>query len=289
VPDDRLAYSVMESPGVGEPGDAAHDHHRETRSARSTANSQNATGRAAALRVRFPVPIAGEDRTGAELDAFTGEFCHNHTRAIASAARSPCGRRPRLPHLSRLESLHAPATPDRTNAVTPANVECQIPKSRTGWIAALLLFRSAANHRPLRPRSTVTDAWVRGTVCRPEIDRSHTCSLHGPQPMPTLIAIASHQPRKSSRTPHEMKVDGGIMKMGAVARLPPCPPASRSRLDPPGGYHVMLVDLARPLREGDQVPLTLTVAGKDGKTQKIEGQRAGEGADGCAVTTFSWS
>jgi len=39
----------------------------------------------------------------------------------------------------------------------------------------------------------------------------------------------------------------------------------------PGGYHVMLMDLAHPLKEGDVVPVTLTFADKAGKkvTQEI--------------------
>ena len=47
-------------------------------------------------------------------------------------------------------------------------------------------------------------------------------------------------------------------------------PAGRPVDLTPGGYHVMLMDLTRPLKEGDTVPITLTVVDKAGKTQKIE-------------------
>jgi len=38
----------------------------------------------------------------------------------------------------------------------------------------------------------------------------------------------------------------------------------------PGGYHVMLMDLKGQVKEGDTVPVTLVVEGKDGKRQNIE-------------------
>ena len=38
----------------------------------------------------------------------------------------------------------------------------------------------------------------------------------------------------------------------------------------PGGYHVMLMDLVRPLKEGDTVPLQLTFEDKAGKKQTLE-------------------
>jgi copper(I)-binding protein len=38
----------------------------------------------------------------------------------------------------------------------------------------------------------------------------------------------------------------------------------------PGGYHVMLVDLVAPLKEGDTVPLKLTFEDKGGTKQTID-------------------
>jgi copper(I)-binding protein len=38
----------------------------------------------------------------------------------------------------------------------------------------------------------------------------------------------------------------------------------------PGGYHVMLMDLVGPLKEGDTVPLKLTFEDKAGKKQTID-------------------
>jgi copper(I)-binding protein len=38
----------------------------------------------------------------------------------------------------------------------------------------------------------------------------------------------------------------------------------------PGGYHIMLVDLVKPLTVGDHIALTLVVEDKDNKRSRIE-------------------
>ena len=46
-------------------------------------------------------------------------------------------------------------------------------------------------------------------------------------------------------------------------------PAGKAVELKPGGYHVMLLDLKAPLKEGDAVDLSLVVEGKDGKKETI--------------------
>jgi copper(I)-binding protein len=55
---------------------------------------------------------------------------------------------------------------------------------------------------------------------------------------------------------HEMAMDGGVMKMRAIAAMD-VPAGGRLELKP-GGYHVMMIDLKQPLKAGEKVPLTLT-------------------------------
>jgi copper(I)-binding protein len=38
----------------------------------------------------------------------------------------------------------------------------------------------------------------------------------------------------------------------------------------PGSYHVMLIDLKKPLSKGEIVPITLQVEGKDRKVEAVE-------------------
>jgi copper(I)-binding protein len=60
---------------------------------------------------------------------------------------------------------------------------------------------------------------------------------------------------------HEMKMDGGVMKMRAMPVLGL--PANQAVELKPGGYHLMLMDLKAPLAKNASVALTLTF--KDAK------------------------
>jgi len=66
---------------------------------------------------------------------------------------------------------------------------------------------------------------------------------------------------------HSMTMNGGIMKMRAVASLDL--PAGRPVKLAPGGYHVMLFDLKMPLVAGEKVPLTLVIEEAGKRTHKI--------------------
>jgi copper(I)-binding protein len=65
-----------------------------------------------------------------------------------------------------------------------------------------------------------------------------------------------------------MKMDAGVMKMGAVPSLD-LPPGQAVELKP-GGYHVMLMGLKQQLKAGESVPLTLTVEGKGGQKETVQ-------------------
>lgn len=67
---------------------------------------------------------------------------------------------------------------------------------------------------------------------------------------------------------HEMKMDGGVMKMNAVPSV--ALPAGKPVALNPGGYHVMLMDLKLPLRKDTTIPLTLYF--QDAKGVKSEVQ-----------------
>jgi copper(I)-binding protein len=110
----------------------------------------------------------------------------------------------------------------------------------------------------------VADAWVRGTVAGQKATGAFML-LTSPSDM-TLVGAAS--PAAKVVEIHEMKQEGGMMKMSAVNRV--VLPANKTVELKPGGYHIMMMDLAQPLREGDSVPLTLTFEDKTGKKQTME-------------------
>lgn len=109
----------------------------------------------------------------------------------------------------------------------------------------------------------IKDAWVRGTVTGQQATGAflEITSKSGA----TLVGAAS--PAAAVTEIHEMKMDGGVMKMRAVPRLEL--PAGKPVQLGPGGYHVMLLNLKQPLKKGDTVPLTLQIEGKDKKMEAI--------------------
>jgi periplasmic copper chaperone A len=94
---------------------------------------------------------------------------------------------------------------------------------------------------------------------------------------------------------HEMAVTNGIMQMRELANGLPVP-AGGSVVLKPGGYHVMLMGLKKPLKAGDTFPLTLTFekagnisvtvpvqamdATKDNKGGSMGGNMGGTGSGG---------
>ncbi len=111
---------------------------------------------------------------------------------------------------------------------------------------------------------TVTDPWVRGTVAGQKGTGAFmqlTSAVDA-----TLVDAAS--PAAKIVEIHEMKIEGGMMKMKAIERLPL--PAGKAVELKPGGYHVMLMDLQQPLKAGDVVPVTLTFEDKAGRKTTVE-------------------
>lgn len=62
---------------------------------------------------------------------------------------------------------------------------------------------------------------------------------------------------------HEMSMDGGVMKMRELKNGVEIPPGATVELKP-GSYHIMMMNLSRPLAKGDTVKgsLTFEKAGK---------------------------
>ena len=133
-------------------------------------------------------------------------------------------------------------------------------------IAAILLVAAAglALTESASAQVTVTDPWVRGTVAGQKATGAYM-QLKSPTDA-ALVAVASLVAKIVEI--HEMKMEGGMMKMSAIDKL--ALPAGKSVELKPGSYHVMLLDLVQPLKEGDTVPLKLSFEDKAGKKQTVE-------------------
>jgi hypothetical protein len=116
---------------------------------------------------------------------------------------------------------------------------------------------------PALAQVAISDAWVRGTVAGQQATGAFMRLTSATNA--TLVGVAS--PAAKVVEIHEMKHESGMMKMSAVDRLPL--PAGKAVDLTPGGYHVMLMGLAQPLKEGDTVPITLTFEDKAGAKQAV--------------------
>ncbi|MFN9450391.1 MAG: copper chaperone PCu(A)C [Rubrivivax sp.] len=114
-------------------------------------------------------------------------------------------------------------------------------------------------------QTVVKDAWVRGTVAQQKGTGmfAQITSAQGGR----LLSASS--PVAGVVEIHEMAMEGNVMRMRALSNGLELPAGKAVDLKP-GGYHVMLLDLKQPLKPGDTVPVSMVIAGKDGKTETLE-------------------
>ncbi|MDT7837070.1 copper chaperone PCu(A)C [Aquabacterium sp. OR-4] len=127
--------------------------------------------------------------------------------------------------------------------------------------AALLAFSSLA----AQAQTTVSEPWVRGTVAQQKATGAFmkiTSKAGG-----KLVSVSS--PAAGVVEIHEMAMEGSTMKMRALPGGLALPAGKAVELKP-GGYHVMLMDLKAPLKDGDSIDLTLVVEGTDGKKETLQ-------------------
>lgn len=110
----------------------------------------------------------------------------------------------------------------------------------------------------------VKDAWARATVPGQKATGAFMklTSKDGSR----LVGAAS--PVAGVVEVHEMKMEGDVMRMRAIAGLDL--PAGKAVELKPGGYHVMLLDLKTALRKDSSIPLTLVFKDAKGVESKVE-------------------
>lgn len=99
----------------------------------------------------------------------------------------------------------------------------------------------------------VNKAWVRATVPGQTVASAYmdiTASKAA-----RLVTVRT--PISPKAEIHSMQMDGSIMRMRQLKTLD-LPENSLVRLTP-GGYHLMLMKLKKPIKVGDNIPLTLVI------------------------------
>jgi len=103
----------------------------------------------------------------------------------------------------------------------------------------------------------LADAWVRATPPAAEVAGGYlTITNTGDTPARLVGGEADFAARVEI---HEMTMADGVMRMRELADGLVVPAGERVALEP-GGYHVMFMDLAEPLVEGETVTATLRFA-----------------------------
>ena len=126
-------------------------------------------------------------------------------------------------------------------------------KLQTILLAALGVFASqlaGANN------VVVNKAWIRTTVPG-QVVTSAYMDITATEAA-RLVAVRS--PSSPRVEIHWMKMDGGVMRMREVGTID-LPKKSTVTLKP-GGYHLMLFNLRKPIMAGDKIPLSLIVETK---------------------------
>lgn len=79
--------------------------------------------------------------------------------------------------------------------------------------------------------------------------------------------VGGHSPVSSSLELHTMKMDNGVMVMRQLKEM--ALPKGQTVQLRPGGLHIMFIGLKKQIREGDKVPVNLTLQNAAGKTQTL--------------------
>ncbi|MBL8567178.1 MAG: copper chaperone PCu(A)C [Hyphomicrobiaceae bacterium] len=126
-----------------------------------------------------------------------------------------------------------------------------------GALALLLTFPGAdiaGAHEYTAKTVTVSHPWARATPPGATVGAAYLEIAASKKGDDKLVGGRSEIAGRVEIHTHER--DGDVMKMKQVAALPV--PAGKSVVLKPSGDHVMLMDLKRPLVEGDLLKLTLT-------------------------------
>jgi copper(I)-binding protein len=130
---------------------------------------------------------------------------------------------------------------------------------RFGWLVAALLASFTSYAAGNVGGIEISGAWTRATA--PGQDQAGVDLSITSKQAATLVGVSS--PVAKTVELHSMTTEGGMMRMREVKTIE-LPAGKRVNLGE-SGYHLMLNGLKAPLKEGETVPLTLSIkVGKHG-------------------------
>ena len=118
--------------------------------------------------------------------------------------------------------------------------------------ALLLTLAASSTYIHAKDTVSVENAWVRPTTAGQDVGAAYMTFTSKQEA--TLIHVESNVTK--SIEIHSMTMQNGVMKMRMMETLPLT--AGKPYKLEPGGFHLMLFDLKKPLTEGEQVNFELT-------------------------------
>jgi periplasmic copper chaperone A len=109
----------------------------------------------------------------------------------------------------------------------------------------------------------ISQAWSRATPNGAKIGGGYLTIANKGSAPDRLVGVSADVAGKIEV--HEMAMNDGVMKMRPLDKGLAIEPGKTVKLAP-GGYHLMMMDLKTPLKQGDKVPVTLEFE-KAGKVQ----------------------
>ncbi|MDM4764672.1 copper chaperone PCu(A)C [Pelomonas sp. SE-A7] len=134
---------------------------------------------------------------------------------------------------------------------------------RNALIALLAGLASIASHAQ---QLQVSDAWARATVAQ----QKASGAFFQLRAQADVRLVEARSPAAMMVEIHEMAMEGSVMRMRAVEGLDL--KAGKTVEFKPGGLHVMLMGLSKPLNAGDRLPLTLVYEDKAKKRHELQVQ-----------------
>jgi copper(I)-binding protein len=127
--------------------------------------------------------------------------------------------------------------------------------NRFGWLAAAVLVSFASYSYAAGNTAGIetSGGWIRATA--PGQDQAGADLSITSKQSATLIGASS--PACKTVQLHTMTMEGGMMKMREVKSIEL--PAGKQVHLRKSGYHLMLIGLKAPLKEGETVPFTLSI------------------------------
>jgi copper(I)-binding protein len=134
-------------------------------------------------------------------------------------------------------------------------------RTLTGAVVAILIANTAHAHDYTAGSLAIAHPWTRATPKSATVAGGYLKITNSGSTADRLTGGSAEVSRRFEV--HEMSMDGGVMKMRELKNGLEIPPGATVELKP-GSYHIMMMNLSRPLAKGEKVKgsLTFEKAGK---------------------------